>query len=210
MCSTSQPSPERLLNRAREGCRESLGALLQLYRNYLQLLARTQVDMQLQGRASPSDVVQETVLDAFRDFGKFRGTSEAELLAWLRRILVNNVLQVIKKHMLAEKRDVRREIPLNGRLAALEQSASVVDAALVSCVSSPSARLQRRERAALLADLLAQLPAQYRDVVVLRELEQLEFDEVALRMNRSPAAVRKLWLRALSRLHELLEREEGL
>ena len=146
MCVTSRPSPETLLNRAREGCSESLGALLQLYRNYLQLLARTQVDMQLQGRASPSDVVQETVLDAVRDFAKFRGTTEAELLAWLRRILVNNVLQVVKKHVLTQKRDVRREVSLNGRMAALEQSASLVDAALAGCASSPSLGVHRRER----------------------------------------------------------------
>ena len=87
-------SLERLLARARQARGEHLGALLELYRNYLHLLARTQIDLHLQGRLDPSDLVQETLLEAYRDFGQFRGGTEAELLAWLRRILVHNLARV--------------------------------------------------------------------------------------------------------------------
>jgi RNA polymerase sigma-70 factor (ECF subfamily) len=210
MCSDSRSHPEQLITQVRQGSEESLGKLLQLYRNYLNLLARTQIDLHLQGRASASDLVQETVLEAYHDFGQFRGKSEVELLAWLRRILVHNVFQFIKKHAIAKKRDVRREVPLHGRLAALDRSTADVEAALISQWSSPSARALRRERAAILADLLAELPPQYRDVIVLRDLEELPFAEVASRLGRSPAAARRLWLRAVGRLRQLLEREDLL
>src|SRR5262249_4380243 len=150
---------------------ERLGSLLELYRNYLYLVARTQIDLHLQAQVSPSDLVQETFLEAYRDFGQFRGNTEAELMAWLRRILVHNLGRIVQKQLLAQKRTVRREVSLRARVDALERSAANFDAALVSPWSSPSAQVQRRELAALLADQLAQLPADSREVIVLRNLE---------------------------------------
>ncbi len=76
---------------------------------------------------------------------------------------------------------------------------------MASTASSPSAAAARREQAVLLADALAALPADYREVIILRNLERLRFEEVAARMNRSPGAVRMLWTRALERLSGTLE-----
>src|SRR5262245_24651064 len=97
--------PNQLLARARQGDTESLGALLELYRNYLHLMARTQIDLHLQGRASPSDAVQEAFVQACENFAQFRGGSEPELLGWLRRILVNTLAKIVEKQMKAHKRD---------------------------------------------------------------------------------------------------------
>jgi RNA polymerase sigma-70 factor (ECF subfamily) len=205
-----RPNPEQLLAAARQGQREQLGALLELYRNYLQLVARTQIDLHLQARLNPSDLVQETFLEAFRDFGQFRGATEAELLGWLRRILVHNLARVVEQQLLAHKRSARREVSLEQRLRSLEDSAAKVEAALLSQGSSPSAQAQRRELAAVLADQLAKLPSKYRDVIVLRNLEGLAFDEVARRMGRTSGAVRILWMRALDRLRQLLKKEDLL
>src|ERR1041385_7574348 len=99
--------PEDLLLGARRGGREALGKLLEFYRHYLHLLARTQVDLHLQRRASPSDLVQETLLDAVRDFPRFSGSTEGDLLAWLRRILLHNVGRLIEREVTARKRSVR-------------------------------------------------------------------------------------------------------
>jgi RNA polymerase sigma-70 factor (ECF subfamily) len=205
-----RPNPEQLLAAARQGQREQLGALLELYGNYLHLVARTQIDLHLQARLNPSDLVQETFLEAFRDFGQFRGTTEPELLGWLRRILVHNLARVVEKQLLADKRNARREVSLEQRLRKLEHSTARVEAALLSQGSSPSAQAQRREQAALLADQLAKLPANYRDVIILRNLEGLAFDEVAHRMGRTSGAVRVLWMRALDRLRQLLKKEDML
>src|SRR5216684_6717149 len=113
MYTVQSQDPTELLTRARQGNAESLGALLELYRNYLYLLARTQIDLHLQARANPSDVVQETFLQACSHFSRFRGTSEKELIAWLRRILVHSLARIVEKQVKAQKRSVRREVSLN-------------------------------------------------------------------------------------------------
>jgi RNA polymerase sigma-70 factor (ECF subfamily) len=177
-----------------------LGPLLELYRNYLHLLARTQIDLHLQARCNPSDLVQETFLHACEHFDQFRGGSTRELLGWLRTILVHNLAALVEKQVLAQKRDARREVSLEGYRAMLQRSSEHFEAALVSQCSSPSAQAEQRELVALVADQLARLPAHYRDVIVLRNLEGLSFDEVARRMDRTPGAVRVLWLRALEQL----------
>jgi RNA polymerase sigma-70 factor (ECF subfamily) len=203
-----RPDPERLLAQARQGDADCLGALLELYRNYLLLLARTQIDLHLRGRASASDAVQEAFLQACANFGQFRGQSEKELLAWLRRILVNTLARVVEKQVKAKKRDVRREVSVERLVRNLEDSSAAFEAALVSPSGSPSARAERREQAAQVADQLARLPANYREVIVLRNLEGLSFEEVAGRMGRSAGAVRILWLRALDQLRQMGPDEE--
>ncbi len=207
MSSDQERDPQQLLARARQGDGACLGTLLQLYRNYLHLLARTQIDLHLQGRASPSDVVQEAFVQACENFAQFRGGSEQELLAWLRRILVNTLARMVEKQVKARKRDVRREVSVERLVQNLENSSAAFEAALVSRHSSPSAQAERRELAARVADQLAQLPPHYRDVIVLRNLEGLPFEEVAQRMGRTPGAVRILWLRALDKLRRMQPEE---
>jgi RNA polymerase sigma-70 factor (ECF subfamily) len=204
------PDPQQLLADARGGREDALGGLLELYRNYLTLLARTQIDLHLQGRVSASDVVQETFLDACRDFVRFRGSTEAELLAWLRQVLVCNLGRLVQQQVLAQKRSVRREVSLERRLQALDESSARMESALIGRQSSPSASAQRRERVALLADQLARLPPDYREVIVLRNLEGHSFEEVARCMGRSSGAVRILWVRAVDRLRQQLEGEDLL
>jgi RNA polymerase sigma-70 factor (ECF subfamily) len=203
MSTDERRSPEELLAGARAGGAECLGALLELYRNYLQLLARTQLDLHLQGRAGASDLVQETFLRACDHFDQFRGDTEKELMGWLRRILLNCLARLVEREVRAQKRDRRRQVSLE----MLERSSINLEAALASPHSSPSAQVRRRELAALVADQLARLPADYREVIVLRNLEGLPFDEVARRMGRTPGAVRVLWLRALDRMRQWHEGE---
>jgi RNA polymerase sigma-70 factor, ECF subfamily len=200
-----QLSTQELLGRAQAGSTESLGHLLQLYSNYLKLLVLAQLEKNLRVRVSPSDVVQETFFEAHRDFPQFRGRSSGEFLAWLRRILVNNLCRVVEQHVLAEKRDVRREVSLERLATALEQSTARLEAVLPDPGSSPSAGAHRREVEIVLADQLAELPTDYRDVIVLRHIEALPFDEIGRRMERSSGAVRMLWLRAVKLLRERLD-----
>jgi RNA polymerase sigma-70 factor (ECF subfamily) len=196
---------ESLLDQARRGEAKALGQLLQLYWNYLTILATTQMDRRLRQRMNPSDLVQETMLAAHCDFIKFRGSSECELLAWLRRILVNSLYHAIETHLKAKRRDVRREVFMEQASAALDQSVPHFAQVLADRGSSPSAPLRRRERAVALADQLAKLRPQYRDVIVLRNLQGLSFEEVADRMDRKPGTVRMLWLRAMEKLKQVCE-----
>ncbi len=192
--------PQALLAHARQGDRTSLGDIAELYTNYLKLLARVQIDRHLQRRLSPSDLVQETFVKAWANFAQFRGQTEQELLAWLRSILVNAVKSAIERELKAGKRNARREVSLNERVAQLDRSVEQIDRALVSQVSSPSVQAGRREAAAIVADHLAALPDHYREVIVLRNLEGISFDQIANRMGRTTSAVRSLWVRAIERL----------
>jgi RNA polymerase sigma-70 factor (ECF subfamily) len=150
-------------------------------------------------------VVQDTFFEAHRDFNQFRGKSTAEFVAWLRRIVIHNILRVVEQHVLAEKRDVRREISLEEIGRRLEQSTVRLETLLAVDTDTPSRCAVKHEHEILLADALSELPADYRDVIVLRHIEGLPFDDVAERMDRTAGAVRMLWLRALKKLRETLE-----
>jgi RNA polymerase sigma-70 factor (ECF subfamily) len=199
----SGPNVERLLIEARSGEAESLGQLLQLYRSYLTILATTQFDRRLRRRLSPSDLVQEAMLAAHRDFGQFNGQSERQFLAWLRQILINCLHHSIEAHLKTKRRDVRCEVSIEQVNASLDHS--VVDFAqfLADPGPSPSAPVRRRERAVEFANQLAKLQPQYREVIILRNLQGLSFDEIAKQMNRNAGAVRMLWLRAISKLKQV-------
>lgn len=192
-----------LLARARAGDPAARGELLALYRNFLRILAQTQIGRHLRVRCDASDLVQETLVDALRDFSRFAGVTEAELLAWLRQILVRNLADQVKHHK-AQARNWQRQESLE---ALLDQSCQAAHDALARGISSPSAQASRREQAVLLADALARLPADYRDVIVMRNLQGFKFDEIAARMGRSAGAVRMLWARSLEKLHCEMEDE---
>lgn len=189
-----------LLFRARQGDEESLGELLQPYRNYLHLVARTQINLHLTVWVTPSDIVQETFLQACHGLDQFRGTSEAELLTWLRRILISKLIGTFRAHLSSKKRDVRRQRSLQRFTQDIDRSSQTVEAALVAQGSTPSQHAERCELAALVADRLAELPPRYREVIILRSLEGRTFDEIAQRTGSTAETARKLWVRAIGRL----------
>jgi RNA polymerase sigma-70 factor, ECF subfamily len=192
---------ENLLREAKAGDAATLGRLLELYRRYLALLARVQIGRRLQGKVDASDLVQETFLDAHRNFDRFRGGSEAEFVCWLRQILAGNLADVMRRYLGAQGRDVRLEREIQD---ALDQSSVLLDRALMAPQSSPSQQAVRREQGVLLADALDKLSEDYREVLVLRHLEGLPFPEVARRMGRSQDSVEKLWMRGLARLRQIM------
>ncbi|MEO1526372.1 MAG: sigma-70 family RNA polymerase sigma factor [Planctomycetota bacterium] len=195
----------QLMDAAREGDTETLGQLLQMYRNYLSVLASTQLDGRLRRRLNSSDVVQETMLAAHRDFGAFRGQSEGELLAWLRQILINCVRHAVEVHVKAKKRDVRREVALDAASKRANDSMLRLGNILADRGRSPSEECGQRELAVSVADQLAKLKPDYRDVIVLRNLQGLSFDEVADQMGRTKGSVRMLWLRAMEKFKQTYE-----
>src|SRR5262249_58921513 len=110
------PDPEQLLRLARAGDGAARGQLLELYRNYLAVLARLHIGRRLQGKVDASDVVQEAFLKAHRNFAQFRGNTEGELVGWLRRILVSHLLNLARHHHGSRRRDSRLEQDLAAEL----------------------------------------------------------------------------------------------
>ena len=199
---------EDLIQAARQGEMACLGQLLQLYRNYLRLLAESQLDRKLRARVGPSDIVQETLIAAYRDYHQFVGRTEREFLAWLRQILVNHVFHQVERHVLAGRRDVRREVSLEQVREGVERSGICLRAILADPGMSPSSVAQQGESIVRLADCLTQLAPHHREVLMLRHFQGLPFESVAREMGRSPGSTRVLWLRAIRRLRELFDREE--
>lgn len=191
---------ESLLHAARDGENQPSGQLFELYRNYLTVLATTQFDRRLRRRVSPSDIVQEAMLAAHRDFDQFNGTSQRQFVAWLRQILINCLHRAIETHLKTKKRDVRCEISIEALGAALDRSAADLAGMFADPAPSPGAPVRAQERAVAVANQLSRLRPHYRDVVIMRNLQGLSFDEIASRLDRNPGAVRMLWLRAMEKL----------
>jgi RNA polymerase sigma-70 factor, ECF subfamily len=202
MSSSTSLDPAELLCLAKAGDPSALGHLLELHRNYLLLLARLQIGRRLQGKADAADLVQETFLQAYRNFAQFRGAGEQEFAGWLRQILASRLAKLVRRYCDTRQRDIRLERELAGEL---DQSSRAVEQGLAARQSSPSRRAIRREQAVLLADALGQLSTDYQEVLVLHHLQGLGFTEVAQRMDKTVASVKNIWARALAQLRRTLE-----
>jgi RNA polymerase sigma-70 factor (ECF subfamily) len=195
----------RLLDALRRGESAAQSEVLVRYQPWLRILARLQLGRRFQGKFDASDVVQLTMLEACRAFPQFRGTTEAELTAWLRQVLARVLAHEVRRYGGTEQRDVDREVSLEQALA---ESSRRLGEMLAASGSSPSQQAARHEQEVLLADVLGRLPEDYREVILLRNLEGLPHEEVARRMGRNPGAVRMLWVRALARLRQELGRPD--
>ena len=188
-----------LLARARAGDAVARDRLFAECRDYLGLAARARVEAWLRAKVDASDLVQQTLLEAHRGFGRFQGATEAEWLAWLRRILDHNAADFVRRYRGTGKRQVGKEVPLAG-----------ADSSVAGCPEpaadqeSPSTAAARHEGELALTAALAKLSPDHREVIVLRNLQRLPFDEVAKRMERSRPAAQMLWMRAIHKLQETL------
>lgn len=177
---------------------------LEEYRDYLLLLARLHLDPRLQSKVDPSDVVQQTLLLAHKNRGQFQGSSDREQVAWLRKILANELARSLRLAR-AGVRDVARERSLE---ALLEESSARVEAWLAAEQSSPSEQASWHEQMLRLAAALAQLPPKQRTAVELHYLKDCSVPEIAEALGCTKASVAGLVRRGLERLRELLQERE--
>jgi RNA polymerase sigma-70 factor (ECF subfamily) len=154
-----------LIERARRQQPGALDRLPHSYRNYLGLLARTGLDASLQGKADPSDLVQEALLNATVGSGQFRGTTDAELAGWMPRILARCLADFVRHYGTRRRRA--------GREQSLDQSSQAMERILAANGTSPSASAARRDLGVMLSDALAEVSTEHRKVIVLHHLEGL-------------------------------------
>ena len=174
------------------------------FRSYLLLLARLGIDPRLLGKLGASDLVQQTLLEAHRGFAKFQGNTEGEWLAWLKQILAHNAQDFVRRYRTDKRhagREVALQVPADGTSGSFFRDPP-------DGGESPSQMLAQQEREIELADAIAQLSPDHQEVIMLRNLQRLPFDEVAQRMGRSRPAVQMLWMRALKRMQQLLEERD--
>jgi len=195
---------QRLLRQAREQSPEALGELWRHCHEYLTLVAHRGLDPQLKGKVSPSDIVQETFLEAQRDFACFQGQHEDQLLAWLTRILVHNMANVARRYRGTESRDIQREVSLSAMLVDCGEAEVPCD------VTGPQQEVAAREETEQLEQALQRLPKHYRDVVRLRYELNLTFVEIGTMLECSADAARKLSARAVVLLRQWLDNPDAL
>lgn len=176
------------------------GQRLEPYRDYLRLLARLHLDRRLRAKLDPSDLVQQTLLEAYRDMHAWEDHSPEERAAWLRRILAHNLANAIRDFTRA-KRDVSRERSLQEEL---DQSSARLDALLPDPGASPSQQAQRNEHLLRLAHALIELPEAQREAIILRHYENWSLEAISEHLGRSPAAVAGLLHRGLKTLRQQL------
>lgn len=194
----------QLIQAARAGASEALGQVLEGFRQYLLVLARHSLEPDVHSKVSSSDLVQETFLNAHREFHTFRGSSPEDLKAWLRAILLNQLTDFVRRYRGTSKRRVSSEVCLQDVAAE-----ALLGARTPAVDLSPSDQVADRERSTLLDRALQQLPDHYLQVILLRHRENRSFEEIGPIMNRSADAARKLWLRAIALLKANLGEGHG-
>jgi RNA polymerase sigma-70 factor, ECF subfamily len=194
--------PELLLSLAKAGHSPALVRLLDRYRGSLAKQAGGHVGRRLRVKLDIDDLLQEVWLEAHREIGRFRGSTEGEFLSWLRKILGTILLNQVRHYFGTG----RRNLSLERRLADCDGLPERLERAAIAPDTPPSQRAQQSERAARLAEAIETLPGLYREVIVLRHQRGLSFLEVARRMNRTEYSVKNMWVRALRQLRSLLGR----
>jgi RNA polymerase sigma-70 factor (ECF subfamily) len=178
---------------------------LERFRHYLTLLARMEIGPANLRHVDASGIVNATLFTAHEQWDRFRGTNDAELAAWLRRMLACNLADAFRG-IHRTKRDVNRERSLEG---ALDQSCTRLEDWLVALQTSPSARAVRSEQLMRLAWALGELPEDQRNAVELHHLHGCPISELAELLGRSRPSVAGLLRRGLERLRELLHEGES-
>jgi RNA polymerase sigma-70 factor (ECF subfamily) len=176
---------------------------LEQFRSYLLLLARLHLESEPRNRIDPSDIVQQTLLEAHEKAEQFSG-DDSGLAAWLRQALVHNLIDA-RRASRRKKRDVLREQALT---EAVEQSSRMLQNVLAAGRSSPSQRAVRNEELLRLADALAQLPQPQREAIVVHHLQGCSLAETAQRLAKTDSAVAGLLHRGLKKLRVLMSRGE--
>jgi len=144
--------------------------------------------------------VQETFLEARRDFPQFHGSTEEELLAWLRRLLLNNLSNFVRRYRETAKRRVGDEVSLDAL-----QTTSAPSAGLAADTLSPCQQALDREQGELLREAVARLPEEHRQIIMLWHQEERSFEDIARLLGCAPNTVRNKWLKAIKQLQTDLE-----
>lgn len=195
---------QRLIEAARDGCQKSLDKLFAVSRNYLLTIAHDELPPDVRTKVAPSDLVQESLIEAHRDFATFTGQQRQELLAWLRRILLHNLANAKRKYRDTSKRELAREVYLDGFDSSTGRPVELPDVQ-----SSPSSIFLEQERLNRLQAAIERLPDEYRLVILLRHRDHHSFDFIAARLNKTSEATRKIWSRAVERLRQELGENHG-
>ena len=174
--------------------------LVESCRDYLLLIANQEFDRDLHAKIGPSDVVQDTLMAVHQHVGDFKGSKKEQFLAWVRQILLRDLNRARREFKGTAKRDARRERPIGGDSCVGRLPIEIGDQN-----PTPQTNAVRKEENELLDIAMQRLAEEYRNVILFRNSQQLSFQEIGKRMNRSDDAAQKLWKRAIEKLKQELK-----
>jgi RNA polymerase sigma-70 factor (ECF subfamily) len=193
---------DRLLRLAADGDTRARQHLLDHHRQRLKRMIAVRLDRRLLARVDPSDIVQETLVLADRRLDEYLRQPPIPFYRWLRQLAWDQLVAANRKHLYASRRSRRREESLAANLS--DESVAELAGSLIDDSSDPLAKIVTAERRERVRRAIDQLPATYREVLVLRHLEQLSTAETAAVLQIGQSAVKMRHLRALERLKALL------
>jgi RNA polymerase sigma-70 factor (ECF subfamily) len=205
---TQQPDTEELLRQAESGDPGARERLLACHRDRLRKMIAWRLDRRLAARVDPSDVVQEVLLEASRKMERYLREQPLPFFPWLRSLAGEHLATLHRRHVRARRRSVLREEA--GVLNLPDESAAELASRLVTSSTSPTQRALRKELRERVQQALGRLSERDREVLVLRNLEQLSVADTAEVLRISTVAVKGRHLRALERLQALLAEDPPL
>lgn len=202
---SQKPDTDELLRQASQGDGGAMEGFLNRCRPRLRRMVAVRMDARLAARVDPSDVVQETLVEAARKLPDYIAQRRLPFYAWLRELACQHLVRLHRHHIRAERRSVTREEPVELRLS--DESAVELASQLAGSGSRPSGRIIRQEIKERVRTALERLAPNDREILILRHLEQLEIAEIAAILKISPQAAMMRRLRAFERLRRLLAAE---
>ena len=198
-----------LLARLKRGDQSALASLFMRYRGRLRRMVDLRMDRRLAGRIDPSDVLQESYLDASRQLNGYLNREPMPLFLWFRLITGQRLMAMHRWHLGARKRDARQEVGIH-RNAMPPAGSAALSRQLPGRLTSPSGAAIRREERHRLKRLLDRLEPADREILAIRHFETLTNDEAARELGISKAAAGKRYLRALERFRKMLTSGPGV
>lgn len=192
-----------LVERLRHGDEEAFVELFTRHRPRLKRILEFRMDRRLKGREDASDVLQEVFLDAQKRMRHFVAKPQLSFFVWLRQLTHQRLIDEHRRHVEARMRTARQEVSLQ-RPVASATSVSL-SRALIAQLTSPSQQLEFAELVAQVAAALERLDPIDREVLALRHFEELKNSEVAQLLGIKQAAASNRYVRALTRLREIIE-----
>ncbi len=201
----SNPDFGQILDRARLGDHSAIGDLWDLSRRYLLLIANQDLNADMLKKFGASDVVQQSMIIANRKIEQFEGSTKSEFMAWMRQILINECRQTSRMYQGTEKRDIRREQAIQHHDDSVRSDYQPDDPH-----RTPSTQAAADEQIRLVQLALSQMDPEQRNIIEMRNWQELSFEEIGEVIGKSAEASRKAWSRAIVKLEQELNRRNAI
>ncbi|WP_182867177.1 sigma-70 family RNA polymerase sigma factor [Stieleria mannarensis] len=198
---------EELVERLQSGEEHAFVELFSIHRQRLKRMLEFRMDRRLRGREDASDILQEVYIDAHQRMRHYLRRPQLSFYVWLRQLTTQRLIDVHRRHLKAEMRDIKQEVGINRQMLAATSASMALQ--LASVLASPSQIAMHAELVLQIEKALEGMDEIDREVIALRHFEELRNSEVAEVLGIKDAAASNRYMRALTRLREVLQEIPG-